>query len=94
MTGAAIGLTATPAGILLGTLFCHFIGPIQKVVEAITQTPVFNADTYFLSQIPADVQPMEVAVVAACTLALSFLASLPTAWRASRIDPVEALRYE
>jgi lipoprotein-releasing system permease protein len=94
MTGAFIGLTATPVGIAAGWLFCVFIGPIQRAVEAVTHTPVFNADTYFLSQIPARVEASEVAIVALATLALSFLAALPTAWRASHIDPVEALRYE
>ncbi len=78
----------------MGTLFCLFITPIQNAVEAITHTAVFNADTYFLSKIPAQIEWVEVAIVTFWSLAASFLATLPPAWRASRIDPVEALRYE
>jgi lipoprotein-releasing system permease protein len=94
MSGAWIGAAGTVAGLTLGTLFCTFIGPIQRAVEAVTKTAVFNADTYFLSQIPARIEWAEVAIVTFWALAASFLATLPPAWRASRIDPVEALRYE
>ena len=55
---------------------------------------MFSPDTYFLSRLPAKVDWSEVAVVVALSLLASFLATLPPAWRASRLDPVEALRYE
>lgn len=94
MSGAWIGVLGTVAGLAIGTVFCIFITPIQELVEAITQTPVFNADTYFLSRIPADIEWPEVLIITLWSLAASFLATLPPAWRASRLDPVEALRYE
>jgi lipoprotein-releasing system permease protein len=94
MCGAMIGFSATVAGLLIGSLFCIFIDPIQSVVEAITHTTVFSPDTYFLSRIPARVEWSEVALVVGWSLFMSFVATLPPAWRASRLDPVEALRYE
>jgi lipoprotein-releasing system permease protein len=94
MTGAIIGVAATIAGMTLGVLFCTFIVPIQRAVEAITSTPVFSADVYFLTHLPARIEWTEVGWVTLCALAASFLASLPQAWHASRLDPVEALRYE
>ena len=94
MTGAAIGAMGSLIGLVLGTLFCLFIDPIQSLVEKLSGVSVFSPDTYFLSRIPARVEPGEVALVLVCTLAMSFIATLPPAFRASRLDPVEALRYE
>lgn len=94
MAGAAVGVAGTLAGLALGTLFCAYIGPIQSAVEWITHTSVFNADVYFLAHIPAKLDWNEVGLIAFAAIVMSFLATLPPAWRASRLDPVEALRYE
>ena len=94
MSGASIGVVGTFAGLVLGVLFCTYIRPIQAFVEWLTGSDVFNADVYFLSHIPAKIDWLEVAIVTLASLAMSFVATLPLAWRASRVDPVEALRYE
>jgi lipoprotein-releasing system permease protein len=94
MAGASIGGLGTLAGVLLGTLFAIYIDPIQSFVEWATGTPVFASDVYYLSRIPAKVDWAEVAGIAVFALAMSCLWTLPPAWRASRLDPVEALRYE
>ncbi len=94
MAGASVGVLGTIAGLLLGTLFCAYITQIQSFVEWITHTSVFNADVYFLAHIPAKLDWGEVALIAFAAIVMSFLATLPPAWRASRLDPVEALRYE
>lgn len=94
MSGAAVGVLGTLAGLAIGSLFCVFIGEIQQFVEWATGAQVFNSDIYFLTRIPAKIDWQEVAVITFWALAMSFLATLPPAWRASRLDPVEALRYE
>ena len=94
MSGAAIGVLGTLAGFLLGALFCSYIKPIQAFVQWVSGADVFNADVYFLSHIPAKIDWVEVSGIMVAALAMSFLAVLFPAWRASRIDPVEALRYE
>ncbi|HEV7383242.1 MAG TPA: lipoprotein-releasing system transmembrane subunit LolC, partial [Phenylobacterium sp.] len=63
-------------------------------VEWATGQAVFSSDVYFLNRLPAKVDWLEVAIIVGFSLAASFLCTLPPAWRASRLDPVEALRYE
>jgi lipoprotein-releasing system permease protein len=94
MAGAAVGGLGTLAGLLIGVLFCTFIAEIQRFVEWATGAQVFSSDVYFLSHVPAKVDWAEVSIIVGWALVMSFLATLPPAWRASRIDPVEALRYE
>ncbi len=94
LSGATVGALGTLAGLILGVLFCAYIERIQKFVEWATGSDVFNADVYFLAHIPAKIDWSEVAFITLLSLAMSFLATLPPAWRASRLDPVEALRYE
>ena len=94
MSGAAIGVAGTGAGLLLGILFCTYIEQIQRFVQWVTGQDVFNASVYFLSHIPAKLDWGEVAFVTVFSLLMSFVATLPPAMQASRIDPVEALRYE
>jgi len=94
MSGAAIGVAGTAAGLLLGVLVCLNIEAVQKAVEWVTGANVFNADVYFLTHVPAKVEWSEVALITGWSLFMSFVATLFPAWRASRIDPVEALRYE
>jgi lipoprotein-releasing system permease protein len=94
MAGAAIGVLGTIAGLLLGILVCTYIQQIQAFVQWVTGADVFNASVYFLSHIPAKLDWTEVGFVTAFALLMSFLATLPPALQASRIDPVEALRYE
>ena len=94
MSGAAIGVAGTLAGLLLGILFCNYIQQIQAFVQWVTGADVFNASVYFLSHIPAKLDWTEVGFVTAFSLLMSFVATLPPAFQASRVDPVEALRYE
>ncbi len=94
MTGASIGLIGTMAGTVVGVLFCWNIDTIKTAIEGLSGTELFAAEIYFLSNLPAKIDPGEVMLVVAMALGLSFVASLYPAWRASRIAPAEALRYE
>ncbi|HEY5289771.1 MAG TPA: lipoprotein-releasing ABC transporter permease subunit, partial [Caulobacteraceae bacterium] len=94
MAGATIGLAGTLFGLAFGVVFCLEIESIQRFIEWVTGVQVFNADIYFLAHVPAKVDWSEVALVVAWALGASFLFTLLPAWRASRLDPVEALRFE
>lgn len=94
MTGASIGVVGTVIGTLLGLGFCWNIDGIKSLIEGLTGSELFAAEIYFLSTLPAEVNPQEVFMVILMALGLSFLASVYPAWRASRIAPAEALRYE
>jgi lipoprotein-releasing system permease protein len=94
MAGSSIGIAGTLLGVTIAVLFCTYIGPIQHTLEWLFHTQLFPADVYFLDHIPAKMEWSEVFWIVLFSIACSCLATLAPAWRASRIDPVEALRYE
>ena len=92
--GAFIGVVGTAIGLILGLLFCYNIESIRQGLQALLGRDLFSAEIYFLSTLPAKVDNLEVLTVAGISLLLSFLATLYPAYRAAKMDPVEALRYE
>ncbi len=94
MSGASVGVIGTFAGVILGLTFAKNIETIRQWIQGLTGTDLFAAEIYFLSQLPAVVDPNEVITVVGMGLALSFIATLYPSWRAARLDPAEALRYE
>lgn len=94
LSGASIGVIGTVAGFVLGVVFCENIEAIRQAIQHLTGTDLFNAEIYFLSRLPAKIDWGEVTQVVGMALGLSFGATLYPSWRAARLDPVEALRYE
>jgi lipoprotein-releasing system permease protein len=94
ITGASIGVVGTIVGFVLGTVICANIESIRQFLSWLTSTELFSPELYFLSRLPAEIDVGETTAVVVMALTLSLLATLYPAWRAARLDPVEALRYE
>ena len=94
LTGLSIGALGDLLGMALGVPLAHHLEDIRALVNRVFSLNLFPADVYHLSQLPSALDPHEVFGVAVLTLCLSFLATLYPAWRAARLDPVEALRHE
>ena len=94
ITGASIGVVGTLLGLIVGTVVCLNIESIRQFLSWATSTELFSPELYFLSRLPANMDPGETTAVVVMALTLSLLATLYPSWRAARLDPVEALRYE
>ncbi len=94
VTGGSIGVIGTVMGVFLGYGFAANIQSIREFLESLSGTNLFAAEIYFLSKLPARVELSEVLWISSLALILTFLASFYPAWKASKIDPAEVLRYE
>jgi lipoprotein-releasing system permease protein len=94
ITGASIGVVGTIVGFMLGVVVCLNIESIRQFLSWLTNTELFSPELYFLSRLPAEMDSGETTAVVIMALVLSLLATLYPSWRAARLDPVEALRYE
>jgi lipoprotein-releasing system permease protein len=92
--GGLIGLIGTGIGFLLGVLFVENIEAIRQFIEYMTQVRLFPAEIYYLTQLPAKLDWQEVWLVGGMALSLAFLSALYPAWKAAKLDPIEALRHE
>ena len=94
IAGASIGVSGTVLGFLVGLGFADNIEWIRRQIEGLTGTELFAAEIYYLSRLPARIETFDVVIVVVLSFVLSILATLYPSWRAARLDPVEALRYE
>ncbi|OFZ90339.1 MAG: cell division protein FtsX [Betaproteobacteria bacterium RBG_16_66_20] len=92
--GALIGVIGTVSGVLLGVLIGFNVDTVVPFVENLLGFKFLAKDVYYISDLPSDVQLRDVATIGIVSLVLSFLATLYPSWRASRVNPAEALRYE
>ncbi len=92
--GAASGILGTAAGVLLGLLVASNIGVIVPALERLLSTSFLPGSIYLISRMPSDPQAADIVPIALVSLLLAFVATLNPSWRASRVQPAEALRHE
>lgn len=92
--GTSLGVMGTTAGVLLGIVVSLNLESIRQGLQWLTNTTLFNQEFYFLSQLPVRMEPTQIVGIVTMSLGFSFLATLYPAWKASKLNPVEALRYE
>jgi len=92
--GALIGVIGTVAGVVLGVLLGYNVATVVPFIENLLGFKFLAKDVYYISDLPSDVQLGDVMTIGLVSLVLSFIATLYPSWRASRVNPAEALRYE
>ena len=79
---------------IFGTLLAYNLNPVAEFIAGLVGIDLFNSQIYYFDQIPVAVVPMDVLYITIASVILSFLSTLYPAWSASRLKPVDALRYE
>jgi lipoprotein-releasing system permease protein len=94
LSGSTVGVLGALGGLVLGAVFIWRIDPIENFLSWVFRTDLFPAEVYYFTGVPAELQWSETAIVVGGALVMSLLTTIYPAWRAARLDPVEALRYE
>jgi lipoprotein-releasing system permease protein len=94
LNGVTIGAVGSALGVILGVAVAYGLDPLEKLVYRLTSFRLFPPEIYFLDAVPAEVDPGTIAFVVGATLVTSLVFSVYPAWKASRLNPVEAIRHE
>jgi lipoprotein-releasing system permease protein len=92
--GAMIGIIGTLLGVVGGVLLGWNVDTVVPAIENTLGFKFLSKDVYYISDLPSDVQLRDVATIGIVSLVMSFVATIYPSWRASRVNPAEALRYE
>jgi lipoprotein-releasing system permease protein len=92
--GTLIGVTGTLLGVIGGILLARNVTEIVNWIQSVFHVQFLSSSVYFVNYLPSEIQAMDILYISFSALFLSLIATIYPAWRASRTEPVEALRYE
>ena len=94
LVGVTIGTTATIFGIFLGVMFSLYIENIREFLSYTFNISLFPEEIYFLSKMPTEINSISILIISACSIAITIVVSIYPAIKASKLDPVQGLKYE
>ena len=94
LVGVTIGTTATIFGIFLGVMFSFYIENIREFLSSSFNISLFPEEIYFLSKMPTEINPTSILIISACSIGITIIVSIYPAIKASKLDPVQGLKYE
>jgi len=94
LVGVIIGTSATFFGIFLGVMFSLYIEKIRFFLSDIFNISLFPEEIYFLNKMPSEIEPNSIFIISFCSIIITILVSIFPAIKASKLDPVKALKYE
>ena len=94
LVGVIIGTSATFFGVFLGVMFSLYIEKIRSFLSDIFNISLFPEEIYFLNKMPSEIEPNSIFIISFCSIIITILVSIFPAIKASKLDPVKALKYE
>ena len=94
MIGVIIGTSATIFGIILGVTFSMYVENLRQFLSEVFNIRLFPEEIYFLSSMPSEINPSSIFLISLCSISITILVSIFPAFKAAKLDPVKALKYE
>jgi lipoprotein-releasing system permease protein len=94
LQGSVIGLVGLAAGVVGGLAIAHNLDVVIPALETLTGATLWNKEIYYINELPSKVLGSDVSTIVTVSFVLTLVAALYPSWRASKVNPAEALRYE